>query len=96
MSIDSKEIEKLATLARLKFDHQQQLGEVTNRIASVLEFIDQLHEADTQSIEPMAHPMDAVQRLRADKVTETNQREKYQKIAPATENGLYLVPKVIE
>lgn len=95
MSIDSKEIEKLADLARLKFE-QQQLGDVTDRIASVLDFIDQLHQAETQAIEPMAHPLDAVQRLRADKVTESNQREKYQKIAPATENGLYLVPKVIE
>lgn len=95
MSIDSKEIEKLAHLARLKFD-QGQLGDVTDRIASVLDFIDQLHQAETQTIEPMAHPLDAVQRLRADKITESNQREKYQKIAPATENGLYLVPKVIE
>ncbi|MDF1644492.1 MAG: Asp-tRNA(Asn)/Glu-tRNA(Gln) amidotransferase subunit GatC [Pseudomonadales bacterium] len=95
MSIDSKEIEKLADLARLKFD-QEQLGEVTDRIASVLDFIDQLHQTETQAIEPMAHPMDAVQRLRADKVTESNQREKYQQVAPATENGLYLVPKVIE
>ena len=95
MSIDSKEIEKVAVLSRLKFD-QEQLSEVTERLTSVLDFIDQLHQADTQGIQPMAHPMDAVQRLRADKVTETNQRDKYQKAAPSTENGLYLVPKVIE
>ena len=95
MSIDSTEIEKIAHLARIKFD-QNQLGEVTERIASVLEFIDQLHATDTDTTEPMAHPLDAVQRLRADKVTETNQREKYQAVAPSTENGLYLVPKVIE
>ncbi|MBV1914189.1 MAG: Asp-tRNA(Asn)/Glu-tRNA(Gln) amidotransferase subunit GatC [Pseudomonadales bacterium] len=95
MSIDSKEIEKVAVLSRLKFD-QKQLNEVTERLTSVLDFIDQLHQADTQGIQPMAHPMDAVQRLRADKVTETNQRDKYQKVAPSTENGLYLVPKVIE
>ncbi len=44
----------------------------------------------------MAHPLDAVQRLRADEVTESDQREQFQRIAPATENGLYLVPKVIE
>ena len=95
MSIDSKEIEKVAVLSRLKFD-QEQLSEVTERLTSVLDFIDQLHQADTQGIQPMAHPMDAVQRLRTDKVTETNQRDKYQKVAPSTENGLYLVPKVIE
>ena len=95
MSIDSKEIEKIAVLARLKFD-QNQLESVTDQFTSVVKFIDQLHAADTETIEPMAHPMDAVQRLRADSVTETNQREKYQKVAPSTENGLYLVPKVIE
>ena len=95
MSIDSKEIEKIAVLARLKFD-QSQLKNVTDQFASVVKFIDQLHATDTETIEPMAHPMDAVQRLREDSVTETNQREKYQKVAPSTENGLYLVPKVIE
>ena len=95
MSIDSKEIEKAAVLSRLKFN-QKQLNEVTERLTSILDFIDQLHQADTQGIQPMAHPMDAVQRLRADKVTETNQRDKYQKVAPSIENGLYLVPKVIE
>ena len=95
MSIDNKEIEKIAHLARLKFE-QKELNEATERFTSVLDFIDQLHQVDTAAIEPMAHPMDAVQRLRADKVTETNQREKYQAVAPATEKGLYLVPKVIE
>lgn len=47
-------------------------------------------------MEPMAHPLDAVQKLRPDVVTETNQRDAFQAIAPATEDGLYLVPKVIE
>ena len=55
-----------------------------------------MNAVDTDNVEPLAHPADAVQRLRADIVTETNQREKYMACAPAQENGLFLVPKVIE
>jgi aspartyl-tRNA(Asn)/glutamyl-tRNA(Gln) amidotransferase subunit C len=58
--------------------------------------IDQMQSVDTSAVSAMAHPFDAGQRLRADQITETNQRDYYQKIAPATQNGLYLVPKVIE
>ena len=65
-------------------------------IAEILEMVDQLQAADTANVEPMANPLDAVQRLRADAVTEGNRREAFQAIAPAVENGLYLVPKVIE
>ncbi|HAS75845.1 MAG TPA: Asp-tRNA(Asn)/Glu-tRNA(Gln) amidotransferase GatCAB subunit C, partial [Marinobacter adhaerens] len=65
-------------------------------LGNILDLVDQLAAADTDSVEPMAHPLNAVQRLRADEVTETNQREAFQAIAPATENGLYLVPRVIE
>jgi aspartyl-tRNA(Asn)/glutamyl-tRNA(Gln) amidotransferase subunit C len=55
-----------------------------------------MQSVDTSAVSAMAHPFDAGQRLRADQITETNQRDYYQKIAPATQNGLYLVPKVIE
>ena len=55
-----------------------------------------MQAVDTTGIEPLAHPLEASQRLRADVVTESNHREAYQSIAPAVENGLYLVPKVIE
>ena len=58
--------------------------------------VDRLQAADTDAVEPMANPLDAVQRLRADEVTEHNQREAFQAIAPAVDNGLYLVPRVIE
>jgi aspartyl-tRNA(Asn)/glutamyl-tRNA(Gln) amidotransferase subunit C len=58
--------------------------------------VDTLQAVDTSGIEPMANPLDATQRLRADVVSEENQRERFQAIAPASENGLYLVPKVIE
>jgi aspartyl-tRNA(Asn)/glutamyl-tRNA(Gln) amidotransferase subunit C len=55
-----------------------------------------MQSVDTESVEPLAHPLDVVQRLRIDEVTEENQRESLQKLAPASEDGLYLVPKVLE
>ena len=58
--------------------------------------VDQLQAVDTHNLEPMANPLDATQRLRPDKVTQSNRRDAFQAIAPAVENGLYLVPKVIE
>ncbi len=93
--MDRSDIQKLANLARLDID-ESSLDEVASRISNVLKLVDQLQAADTDNVAPMAHPLDAVQRLRADVVTETNQRERFQTIAPATEDGLYLVPKVID
>ena len=73
---------------------------VTDRLNQVLGLIDQLQSVDTRGIEPMAHALDAQlsvqQRLRPDEVTETDRHEAYQRSAPAVEQGLYLVPKVIE
>ena len=62
----------------------------------ILELVDQMQAVDTSDIEPMANPLDATQLLRADEVTEGNRRDAFQAIAPAVENGLYLVPKVID
>ena len=95
MSIEQKEIAKVANLARLAIDPQE-INETTERINRVLDLVDQLQAADTSGIAPMAHPLDAVQRLRADTVTESDNRDAFQNIAPATEDGLYLVPKVID
>lgn len=95
MSIERNDIEKLAKLARIAIDDNT-VDDVTRRLGSVLELVDQLQAVDTQGVEPMAHPLNAVQRLRADVVTEPNCREEFQAIAPETESGLYLVPKVIE
>ena len=95
MTIERSDIEKLAELARIQIT-EDQITSTTNSIANVLDLVDQLQAANTDGIEPMAHPLDAVQRLRVDEVTEINQREAFQAIAPATEDGLYLVPKVIE
>ena len=95
MAVDRSEIEKLAVLARIEMTDEA-AEQVASSISEVLELVDQLQAADTDGIAPMAHPMDAVQRLRVDEVSESDQHEKFQAIAPATENGLYLVPKVID
>ena len=95
MSIEQNEIEKIAELARIRISGEQ-LGEVTQRITEILAMVDQLQAADTSNVEPMANPLDATQCLRPDEVTESNRREAFQAIAPDVENGLYLVPKVID
>ena len=95
MIIERQEIEKLATLARIAIDDST-INEVTERLGSVLELVDQLQAADTSGVDPMSHPMQATQRLREDEVKELNQREALQATAPDTEDGLFLVPKVIE
>jgi len=95
MSLDNKEVEKIAQLARLHISEQDS-AEVSRRISDILSLIDQMQSVDTAEVKPLAHSFDAVQPLRADEVTESNQRDALQQIAPATENGLYLVPRVIE
>jgi len=95
MSIEQHEIEKIAELARIRIS-EEQLSQVTQRITEILDMVDQLQAADTANVEPMANPLDAIQKLRPDEVTEGNRREAFQAIAPAVENGLYLVPKVID
>jgi len=95
MSIGPDDIKKIALLSRLHVEDEQ-APKLSNDISNILDLVDQLQAVDTSDVEPMAHPMDAVQILRADQVTESNQREQLQKNAPMTENGLFLVPKVIE
>ncbi|MBU0654678.1 MAG: Asp-tRNA(Asn)/Glu-tRNA(Gln) amidotransferase subunit GatC [Gammaproteobacteria bacterium] len=95
MSISAEEVKKVAHLARLAVPEEQLEGYVRN-LSNILNLVDQLSAVDTTGVEPMAHPLDMMQRLREDVVTETNHREKYQSVAPEVENGLYLVPKVIE
>jgi len=95
MSIGPEDIRKIAILARLEIEDDK-VEKISGDISNILSLVDQLQNANTDQIEPMAHPMDASQILRADEVTETNQREKLQSVAPNTEDGLFLVPKVIE
>jgi aspartyl-tRNA(Asn)/glutamyl-tRNA(Gln) amidotransferase subunit C len=95
MAVDPSDIAKLATLARIAISDEA--AEATAKsISEVLALVDQLQAVNTEGVMPMAHPLDAVQRLRADVITETNQREAFQAVAPATQDGLYLVPQVIE
>ena len=95
MALDSTDIAKIAHLARLQID-EKDVADYVRNLSDILGFVEQMNDTDTASVEPMAHPLDAVQRLRQDIVTETDQREQFQSIAPQIEAGLYLVPKVIE
>jgi len=95
MALEKSDVEKIAHLARLQIDDNE-AQEVAGRISSILNLIDQMQGIDTDAVAPLAHPFDAVQRLRPDVVTESNQRDYLQQLAPATQDGLYLVPKVIE
>ncbi len=95
MSLDRQDVERIAHLARLAIDEADVPGYARN-LSDILALVEQMNAVDTSAVEPLAHPMEASQRLRPDEVTETDQRELFQSIAPAVENGLYLVPKVIE
>jgi aspartyl-tRNA(Asn)/glutamyl-tRNA(Gln) amidotransferase subunit C len=95
MSIDRSDVERIAHLARLALD-EQDIPAYTKNLGSILDLVDEMQQINTDGVEPLAHPLDAVQRLRVDEVSETDQREKLQAVSPAVENGLFLVPKVIE
>ena len=95
VALNDEDIRKIAWLARLQIDEADS-PKYAEELSRVLDLVDELNQIDTTETEPMAHPTDAVQRLRADQVTEENQRDKFQSIAPLAEDGLYLVPRVIE
>jgi len=95
MALTDDQVRRLARLARIAI-RPDEAGPVLERLNRVLGLIDQLRAVDTAGVEPMAHALDVVQRLRPDEVSEKDQRERYQAVAPATDKGLYLVPKVIE
>lgn len=95
MTITPSEVKKIARLARLAID-EAEVARYAHDLSGILDLVERMNQADTQGVEPMAHPLDMAQRLRPDVVTETNQRELFQLNAPAVENGLFLVPKVIE
>ena len=95
MSLDKDQVQQIATLARLKLSDDE-YAESVQKLSKIVDFVDQLSQADTSDVVPMAHPLDVAQRLRPDAVTGTNDREHYQENAPSVADGLYLVPKVIE
>jgi len=95
MSLTLEDVGRIARLARIELSSAEREA-TRDQLNGILGFIEQLQAVDTAGIEPMAHAVDVVQRLRPDVVTETDQRADFQALAPETEAGLYLVPKVIE
>jgi aspartyl-tRNA(Asn)/glutamyl-tRNA(Gln) amidotransferase subunit C len=95
MSLSTEEVKKISLLARLAISDEEAL-QYSDSLSEIFHLVEQMNAVDTTNIEPMAHPQDISQRLRADVVTAVDEREKFQSIAPATEDHLYLVPKVIE
>jgi len=95
MSIEVDEVKKIAKLACLSVDDADIQAYATN-LSNILDLVAQMNAVDTTGVTPMSHPFDAIQRLREDVVTAVDRREAFQAIAPKTEDGLYLVPKVIE
>ncbi|MEJ2453434.1 MAG: Asp-tRNA(Asn)/Glu-tRNA(Gln) amidotransferase subunit GatC [Candidatus Thiodiazotropha sp.] len=95
MSLDRSDVEKIAHLARMAID-EAQVDDYAKDLSNILNLVEQLESADTNEVEPMAHPLHMAQRLREDRVTETDRRADNQAVAPSVEAGLYLVPKVID
>lgn len=93
--MDKADVEKIAHLARLAID-QKDIARYARDLSNILDLVKQMEKVETNEVIPMSHPLDATQRLRPDEITETNQREHFQKNAPLVDAGLYLVPKVIE
>ena len=95
MSLKSEDVRRIATLARLHIDDQEAERYAAD-LSNILDLVDQMNQVDTSGVEPLSNPHDAAQRLRSDEVTEPDQREAFQAIAPDVEDGLYRVPRVIE
>jgi aspartyl-tRNA(Asn)/glutamyl-tRNA(Gln) amidotransferase subunit C len=95
MAIDRHEISRIAHLARLEVSDES-AARTAAELTSILDFVGKMNAVDTSDVTPMAHPLDASQRLREDQITEADRRSAFQAGAPAVEMGLYLVPRVIE
>ena len=95
MALVDTDIKKIAHLARLQIS-QHELGDYVNSLTSILALVDHMQQVNTDGVEPLANPLDQHQRLRADQVTIVNQHDEFMTLAPVSDAGLYLVPKVIE
>ena len=95
VSLTPEDVQKLCALARLEIGPDE-LGDLSAKLSDIMRLVGELQAQDTAGVTPMAHPLERPQRLRADTVTEVDDRERYQANAPLVEQGLYLVPKVIE
>jgi aspartyl-tRNA(Asn)/glutamyl-tRNA(Gln) amidotransferase subunit C len=95
MSLSIDDVKRIAKLARIRVSEDEAAGYQT-RLNGIFGLIESMQAVDTAGVEPMSHAQDLAQRLRPDAVTEPNRREAFQAVAPQVEDGLYLVPKVIE
>jgi len=95
MSLTLNDVKRIAHLARIEVS-ETEAEEYLRQLSNIFELVEQMQAVDTTGIAPMAHAQDVVLRLRPDIVTEIDLRDDYQSVAPQTEAGLYLVPKVIE
>jgi len=95
VSLGKTEVEYISRLAAIDVN-ETEVDDVAAKLSNILDLFSQMEAADTDNVSPMAHPLDQVQRLRADVITETDNHEKLQTVAPAVDNALYLVPQVIE
>jgi len=95
MSLTLEQVRRIAHLARIEISDAEAQSTLA-QLNGIFSLIEQMQAVDTTGVEPMAHAQDLAQRLRADRVTETDRRAAFQAVAPETEDGLYLVPKVIE
>jgi aspartyl-tRNA(Asn)/glutamyl-tRNA(Gln) amidotransferase subunit C len=95
VALTRQDVAHIAHLARLAVSADEE-AEYVSKLSRIIELVDQLKQVDTRGVAPMAHPLDMAQRLRPDEITESDQRELVQQNAPRAEEGLYLVPRVIE
>ena len=95
MSLSPEQVRRIAGLARIELADGD-VEATRAKLNGIFGLIEQMQAVDTSGVEPMSHPQDLAQRLRDDAATETDRRDTFQRIAPQTEAGLYLVPKVIE
>mgnify|MGYP000291652668 CR=1 FL=1 len=95
MALTIPDIKRIAHLARIEINDSE-ADKTLNKLTGILALIEEMQAVDTTGISPVSHSQDVVQRLREDVVTASNQRDAFQRNAPAVDHGLYLVPKVIE
>jgi len=95
MTLKTEDVRNIAHLARLHID-ETDIEQYVTDLSSILELVDEMNQVDCSGVAPLANPLDATQRLRDDEVTEADERDKFQAIAPDVEQGFYRVPKVIE
>lgn len=95
MSLTPEQVSQVAHLARLELKPEKTTA-YAQQLSNILAMVDQLTRANTAGVAPMAHPLEMTQRLRPDVVSEANRRDVYQAHSPAVQDGLFLVPKVIE